>query len=227
MKYSAAFVYYAKRLAEDRYQPLTLEKERELLHQCSEGREDAFNKIVNAYLRFVIFLLREFKIPDDVDIMDIIQEGNLGLMHGLTKFNPELYDCRVSTYCAHWIRFFINKSLSIYSKSRNFFTPILDEEYLQGYVIEKDSYKDKANVDIVDYALSKLNERERLVVSLYFGLQSPYISKTLLEIASMLHINFERVRQLKDLALEKMKPYVDNPPIINQIRKEHCDYYGE
>lgn len=212
MQYSPGFVKYTRNLASDQYKPLTVEAEKVLLIKYSNGSKEAFDKIVNAYLRFVLFILKEFKIPDDVDIMDIVQEGNLGLMHGLTKFDAVRYSCRVSTYCVYWIRFFITKSLGSYSTIRGIFLPLPEEDFVANQPRVENSYSINISQDIINHALNILKDREKLVVVYFYGLKEPYTPKTLQEIASILHIHIERVRQIRDTALEKL-----NVGLISQI----------
>lgn len=212
MQYSIGFVHYTKNLSSKKYEPLSVDVEQKLLKEYSEGSKEAFDNIVNAYLRFVLFILKEFKIPDDVDIMDIVQEGNLGLMHGLTKFDISRYSCRVSTYCVYWIRFFITKSLGSYVTTRRIFSPLPEEDYVANQPKVEVNYSINISQDIIKHALNVLRNREKLVVIHFYGLKEPYMPKTLQEIASILHIHIERVRQIRDTALDKL-----NNDLISQI----------
>lgn len=221
MRYSEAFIKYTKTLAAPQYEPLSQVRERELLKALENGTTDAFNVIVNAYLRFVIFLLKLYKIPDDIDIMDIVQEGNMGLMHGLSKFDSVKYPGRVSTYCVHWIKFFMNKALSSQASLRNMFV-YLDNSDIEDapsditsnssyYAWSHDLWSGAAgdiSQDIVDYVMTTLNDREKLVIVYFYGLRDPFVPKTLQEIASILHIHIERVRQLRDTALAKIDEHL-------------------
>jgi RNA polymerase primary sigma factor len=121
VNYSKAFQRYAKSLKSKEYDSLDSGKEVILLKEYKNGSEIAFNKIVKSYLRFVIFILKDFKIPENLDIMDIIQEGNLGFITGLKKFDPFKYDCRISTYCVFWVKFYIRKALDANSKYNKLF----------------------------------------------------------------------------------------------------------
>jgi len=213
MRYSETFVKYTKTLAAPQYEPLSQARERELLKEYMNGSKEAFNTIINAYLRFVIFLLRQYKIPDDVDIMDIVQEGNMGLLYGLSKFNVTVYDCRVSTYCAYWIKFFMGKNLQDALKKREFFTPLEDDDtllsnssFITNYSPVDEKYRVRVIEDMSAFCFKDLTNRERLIINLYHGLVHPFVPKTLQEIASMLHTNLERVRQIKNEAKKKIEP---------------------
>lgn len=216
MRYSDSFVKYTNTLSGQDYEPLSQEREKELLAQYTAGDTKAFDVIIKAYLRFVIFLLKEYKIPDDVDIMDIVQEGNAGLIHGLHKFDSVKYSCRVSTYCVHWIRFFINKALSYYANIRNTTTALSEEEHESNYPRVDEKYPIDAIYDIKTFALEPLNDREKLVITYFYGLNESRKPKTLQEIASILHIHIERVRQLRDTAQNKINAHLLSQLVHNQ-----------
>jgi len=98
MQFDQSFVLYTRELSHKRYTPLTAERERELLAQYSSGSVSAREQLINAHLRFVVYLLRDYKIPNTINIMDIIQEGNCGLMEGIKRFDSTTYTCRVATF---------------------------------------------------------------------------------------------------------------------------------
>ena len=204
-----AFYTYTNELGLAKYKPLEAKMERTLILEYSQGSQTAFETLVKAHLRFVVWMLREYKIPSDVDIMDIIQEANLGLIEGIKRFKPNAYKCRVYTYCFYWIRFYIMKSLTSFSKTHKIFVPIPDDaEYIEeaDEVLRAADYYEQTACDIVQHALGELSEKERKILILFFGLTPPYEPKTLQEIGSMLHINsLEKVRQIKDSALKKLK----------------------
>lgn len=205
MQHNSTFVQYAKSLAAKQYNTLSESKERELLLAYKvHGDQVAFEALVQGYLRFVIYVLRPYTLPSGVDVMDAIQEGNLGLIVGLKKYNIKKYDCRVSTYCVYWIRFYVGKLLDERSKYRGLFYPLEDHIDVLSSNELSDISKAAVSLDIVNTALRMLGPREKFVIKSYYGLEAPYQAKTLQEIGAMLHINFERVRQLRDFALSKM-----------------------
>jgi len=210
MQYTNTFLRYSKELASPKYSPITQEKERELFVLYKQGSESAFQKIINSNLRFVPFLInKDFKIPEDVDIMDVIQEGNLGLLEGVRRFNYIKYDCRIYSYCSYWIYFYINIFLNIVQKRRLIFFSYDDVEENQRDNISIGGKAERLGEEICKsistFSFKGLQERERMILIAYFGLSFPFAPKTLQEIGSMLHINLERVRQLKDRAVNKVK----------------------
>ena len=84
------------------YPRLTVEEERELARRCAEGDEDAIRQMVNANLRLVVSIAREYA-GRGVALMDLIQEGSIGLLAAARKFDYTR-DLRFSTYATKWIR---------------------------------------------------------------------------------------------------------------------------
>ena len=81
---------------------LTPEQERELARRCAEGDEEAIREMVNSNLRLVVSVAREY-VGRGVPLMDLIQEGSIGLLVAAKKFDYTL-DFRFSTYATKWIR---------------------------------------------------------------------------------------------------------------------------
>ena len=81
---------------------LSAEEERELARRCAEGDEDAIRHMVNSYLRLVVSIAREYA-GRGVALLDLIQEGSIGLLVAARKFDYTL-DYRFSTYATKWIR---------------------------------------------------------------------------------------------------------------------------
>lgn len=81
---------------------LTPEEERTLAKRCAEGDEDAIRQMVNANLRLVVYIAKEYA-GRGVSLMDLIQEGSIGLLAAARKFDYTK-DFRFSTYATKWIR---------------------------------------------------------------------------------------------------------------------------
>ena len=84
------------------YPRLTVEEERELARRCAQGDEDAVRRMVNSNLRLVVSIAREYA-GRGVALLDLIQEGSIGLLVAARKFDYTL-DYRFSTYATKWIR---------------------------------------------------------------------------------------------------------------------------
>ena len=81
---------------------LTLEEERSLARRCAEGDEEAIRHMVNSNLRLVVSIAREYA-GRGVALLDLIQEGSIGLLVAARKFDYTL-EYRFSTYATKWIR---------------------------------------------------------------------------------------------------------------------------
>lgn len=81
---------------------LTLEEERSLARRCAEGDEDAIRHMVSSNLRLVVSIAKEYA-GRGVALLDLIQEGSIGLLVAARKFDYTL-EYRFSTYATKWIR---------------------------------------------------------------------------------------------------------------------------
>lgn len=81
---------------------LTQEEEKNLARRCASGDEEAIRRMVNANLRLVTAIAREYA-GRGVPLLDLIQEGSIGLLAAARKFDYTL-DYRFSTYATKWIR---------------------------------------------------------------------------------------------------------------------------
>ena len=81
---------------------LTAEQERDLAKRCAAGDEAAIRQMVNANLRLVFFVAKEYA-GRGVALMDLIQEGSIGLLIAARKFDYTK-EYRFSTYATKWIR---------------------------------------------------------------------------------------------------------------------------
>ena len=85
-----------------RYRVLTPEEELALAQRCAQGDEEAIRQLVNSNLRLVVSVAREYA-GRGVPLLDLIQEGSIGLLAAAKKFDYTL-QFRFSTYATKWIR---------------------------------------------------------------------------------------------------------------------------
>ena len=85
-----------------RYRVLTPQEELALAQRCAQGDEEAIRQLVNSNLRLVVAVAREYA-GRGVPLLDLIQEGSIGLLAAAKKFDYTL-QFRFSTYATKWIR---------------------------------------------------------------------------------------------------------------------------
>ena len=88
-------------------QELNREEIAALWKRIKQGDKEAKNKMMGLNLRLVIPTAKRFQRPG-MDLMDLIEEGNLGLLQAIDKFEPEK-GYRFSTYAVYWIEQYIRK----------------------------------------------------------------------------------------------------------------------
>lgn len=94
---------------------LTAEQEIALGRQIKKGDQAARQKMIESNLRLVVKIARKYYVPK-LGFMDLVEEGNIGLMHAVEKFDPEK-GFRFSTYASWWIRHEIERSIMNHSRT--------------------------------------------------------------------------------------------------------------
>ena len=93
----------------NRYPLLGLDEEKALLVQYNQGQEpDLAYKLITANLRLVVKIAMEFQRYWMQNLLDLIQEGNIGLMQAIKKFDP-FRGIKFSYYASFWIKAYILK----------------------------------------------------------------------------------------------------------------------
>lgn len=94
---------------------LTADEEVNLAMAVRQGDEAARRKLVESNMRLVINIARNYR-SRSIPLEDLIQEGAIGLMQAIERFDPER-GYRFSTYASHWIRQSIGRALDNKSKA--------------------------------------------------------------------------------------------------------------
>jgi RNA polymerase primary sigma factor len=237
---------------------ITPTEEVELAKKIVDGDKKALDKLVNANLRFVISIAKEYQ-GHGIPLVDLISEGNYGLIKAATKFD-HTKGFRFISYAVWWIRQSILQSLSENSRTVRLPVNIVNqlakvkkeisqfEQENQREPTDMDmdlsvllhpkcgSLNEKINEDgdeILDLisddsfvrpdedfyseeilkvelekTLSVLSKRERDIVNMYFGVDG--VSMTLEQIGDEFGLTKERIRQIKEKALRKLKNNCEN-----------------
>jgi RNA polymerase primary sigma factor len=109
-----------------RYPLLDFSDELQLAKLIKQGNTKAFHKLINSNLRLVVKIARPY-VAKDVLFIDLIQEGNMGLLHAAEKYDPAK-NVRFCTYAGWWIRQFVVRYLT--NKRRLVRLPHRKEEIL-------------------------------------------------------------------------------------------------
>lgn len=198
---------------------LTEEEERRLSERIKKGDERALNRLVESNLRFVVTIARQYQ-GKGLGIDDLISEGNIGLMKAARKFDGER-GLRFVNYAVVFVRQEIEKALlkesgerrveSVAGVSRSVDAPLNGRANKSLLSVLTDAASPLADervysaaiANAVEYALHTLNEREYHVIVACFGIEQERL--TMAEIANDMQLRRERVRQIRNRALRRLK----------------------
>ena len=208
---------------------LTVEEERSLGARIQQEKdEDALARLVEANLRFVVTYAKRYR-GLRVSFLDLIHEGNLGLIEAARRFDPTR-NVKFISYAVWWIREAMMHVLSDQMRAFSFppklFASLghggedvslnelagaqnrdgseLGDLLPHDQVPIEEEMIHQSDLDELTAALGDLESKEREVVRLRFGLEDdePW---TLQEIGDRLHLTRERVRQIETVAKEKLR----------------------
>lgn len=208
---------------------LNVEQERELGCRIQRDRDAAsVTRLVEANLLFVVSYAKRYR-GFGVSLLDLIHEGNLGLIEAARRFDPSR-NVKFITYAVWWIRESMMRVLSDQTRAFSFppklFATLsrgaedvslseplgkegrgreLADTLAQDDVPAVDAEMIRqADLDELAAALLDLDGKEREVVGLRFGLADDE-PRTLQEIGERMHLSRERVRQIESRAKDKLR----------------------
>jgi RNA polymerase primary sigma factor len=208
---------------------LTIDEERQLGARVRrDGDERAVARLVECNLRFVVSCARRYR-GLGVPFLDLIHEGNLGLIEAARRFDPSR-NVKFITYAVWWIRQSMVHALADQTRAFSYppklfpllharddvslsepVAPGTDRELsdtlAQDQLLIEGELIHRADLAELDAALVDLTRKELEVLRLRFGLGDDQ-PRTLQEIGERLHLSRERVRQIETQAKGKLKQSV-------------------
>lgn len=108
-----------------KYKPLTQEEENELAERCKQNDQEAKELFICSNLKLVVSIAKKY-MGSGMDLLDLIQEGNMGLMTAIEKYDPSK-GFKFSTYATWWIRRAIVRAFEEKSRSIRLPTHVYDK----------------------------------------------------------------------------------------------------
>lgn len=222
------------------FKPLTKPVEMELWERLKVNPNDtiARDKLLTSNLKFVVNVASHYK-GRGLSMSDLVAEGNVGLLKAYKKFDPT-YDVKFISYSVHWIKQSILEAIEKRNGIHGDDLPTdyesqtdgVDEDYIEAdntpelynKLAEAEGNTEAERLMQQKIALSEvfkgLSERELFIIKSYFGLENGK-QQTLEEIGEKLNLTKERVRQIKESGMKKMRSAaIGNPTVLN-VYKEY------
>lgn len=195
--------------------PLSKQEEQELLLLLPKGDKSARSVLIERNLRLVVYIARKFE-NTGINIEDLISIGTIGLIKAVNTFNPEK-NIKLATYASRCIENEILMYLRRNNKLKSevsFDEPLnIDwdgNELLLSDVLGTDEdiitkgLESDVDKSLLRSALSKLNDREKQIMELRFGLVGEE-EKTQKDVADMLGISQSYISRLEKKIIRRLK----------------------
>jgi len=255
---------------------LTREEEVVLARRIKKGDKKAREQMIKANLKLVVKIARDYE-NYGLPLLDLINEGNIGLMKGVERFDPRK-GAKLSTYASWWIKQSIKRALANQSKTIRLPVHVVDklvhirraeakfydefgrsptDEELSdelgitakriahyrkasarptsldaplgdddtnrvGEIIADENadtpfeqLEEKTNSTMIHDLLPTLDSREQEILRQRFGLQGD--EKTLEEVGQQFGVTRERIRQIQEIALAKLRKKIETLDHIQQM----------
>ena len=152
---------------------LECEEEKELAIKAKNGDMEAKKELVQANLKLVLTIARKAIHVSKLPLVDLIQEGNLGLMIAVDKFNPEL-GYRFSTYATWWIKQAMFKAISEQSYCMKI--PVYIQETLSKFSKVKSEMERYYNCQVSNQQVAKKMDIEPEKIDTYLSAYTSTVS---------------------------------------------------
>lgn len=199
--------------------PLSKEEEEDLVARLIEGNESVRSILIERNLRLVVYIARKFE-NTGVNVEDLISVGTIGLIKAVNTFDPNK-KIKLATYGSRCIENEILMYLRRNSKVKaeiSFYEPLnIDwdgNELLLSDILgtENDAVynliEDEVDKQLLFVAMKKLNNREKEIVQLRFGLNGEG-EKTQKEVADMLGISQSYISRLEKRIIRRLKKEIN------------------
>ena len=195
--------------------PLSKDEELDCVLKSKQGDIKARNKLIEHNLRLVVFLAKKYE-STGYDLEDLVSIGSIGLIKGIETYKPDK-NIKLATYASRCIA---NEILMYIRKNKKRRAEISLEDSLtydaEGnelhleYILGTDDniifneFSKKVDKDVLKKELVKLNEREKLIMTLRYGLNETdeYTQK---EVAEMLGISQSYISRIEKKIIRKLQ----------------------
>ena len=206
-----------------RYQRLTIEQELTLGEQARAGNQQARKRLIEAYLILPVNIAYQNLRPE-IDLMDLIQEGNIGLIKAVDMFHPAQGN-RLGTLARFWVEKYILRFLR--DEMDDYVSldmPVVDSGET---VLLSETIEDKGSImgdqgiknieTIIEHQelqkhmnvlLKNLSSNDLEVLQLFYGLNG-YPQMNRHEISALIGIGQDQISRIKTRALNRLKRLID------------------
>lgn len=202
--------------------PYTLEEEKEILEKLGGNQDrEARSHLIEHNLRLVVYIAKKFD-NTGIGVEDLISIGTIGLIKAINTFNP-LKNIKLATYASRCIENEILMYLRRNNKVR--YEVSIDEplnvdwdgnELLLSDILGTDEnliskdLEDEVDKRLLRMALEKLNERERHIIELRFGINTTDgKERTQKEVADLMGISQSYISRLEKRIIKKLRKELD------------------
>ena len=196
-------------------QPFSAEEEADLVSKLSSGQKQVRDELIEHNLRLVVYIARRFE-NTGVDLDDLVSVGTIGLIKAVNSFNVEK-NIKLATYASRCIENEILMHLrrTVKLKSEVSFDEPLNTDWegnelmlsdvmgTDGDVVYK-KIENGVETELLEVALTKLNDREREIMQLRYGLCGSE-EKTQREVADKLGISQSYISRLEKRIIVRLK----------------------